>query len=189
VALTGVGIEFRPEGWHLRLAAEANLAFNFASADREREVEPDYRLMLGYERGWSGRLVGPIEVFALGRLTGERLFSEVDASIGYYSRYDHNAIAYVEARDGFQFQPYGTARLGPYVVVNLAKDTNRDYFNNVGEAGAGVEFRPSSDYNFAIRAEYLYGFYYGIETAQPNPHSPRYNAFRVTMRFGHRFSS
>jgi hypothetical protein len=69
--------------------------------------------------------------------------------------------------------------------VRLVMDSKRDFFNNVGEVGAGVEFRPTSDLNLGMRAEYLYGFYYG-DTAQPNPYGPRYHTIRLVLKFDQR---
>jgi len=188
VALVGAGVSFRPRRTNLTLLAEANLAFNLTqTATRNRDVEPDYRVALYYYRRWESRLYGPIGAVTFGRLSSERLFTDLDASLGYYSRYDHNGIAYLQLREGLRVAEWGTSRLYGYGKVNLAKDTNRDFFNNVGEVGAGLEFRPNARLNLALRAEYLRGIYYGIEGADPNPFRPQYNDVRVTLLFGHRW--
>ena len=188
VELLGVGINVRPHGWNLNLRAEANLAFNLVhSAFRRRDVEPDYRVVLSYYRRWDARLWGPIGALTLGRLQGERLFTDLDTSLGYYSRYRDNVIAYMQIRDGLRLASFGPSSLAGYMVLNLAKDTNRDFFNNVGEVGAGLEFRPAQHVNVSLRAEYLRGFYYGIEGLDPNPLRPNYNDFRLKLFFGHRF--
>ena len=112
----------------------------------------------------------------------------MDASAGFYSRYGNNGIAYLQARDGFKIAGSETTRLAPYVTARLVKDTRSDYFNNVAEFGGGLEFHPSGEFAMAMRVEYLYGLYYGIETAAlPNPYDPRYHPIRFSFTFGHRF--
>lgn len=188
VALLGTGISFRPRRTNLTFLAEANLAFNLTqTVSRNREVEPDYRVALYYYRRWDARLYGPVGAVTLGRLHNERLFTDLDTSLGYYSRYHHNGIAYLQLREGMQLANWGTSRFYGYGKVNLAKDTNRDFFNNVGEFGAGLEFRPHANLNLGLRMEYLRGIYYGIEGKDPNPFRRQYNDFRVMLLFGRRF--
>jgi hypothetical protein len=185
-AFTGIGMEIKPVGAHFRLAAEANLAFNFVSAFRSRSIEPDYRIMFGYSREWAERLVGPIGAVTLGHLKGERLFSAIDASAGFYSRYGNDGIAYLQARDGIRVNGDESARIAPYIAVRLVKDTHGDYFNNAAEAGAGLEVHHAGDYDFSVRGEYLYGFYYENQPIEANPYGARYHTLRLTFTFGHR---
>lgn len=189
VGLLGLGVEFQPRGWNLKFRAEANLAFDLVKSPvRNRSIEPDYRAILGYYRGWTARLWGPIGLATFGLLRGERLFSDLDTSAGYFSRYRNNGIAYLQVRDGLRVADWGPSRLGSYLILHLVKDTNRDFFNNVGEIGPGLEFRPNKEVNLSFRAEYLRGVYYGIHTSQANPFGPSYSDFRLTLLLGHRFS-
>src|SRR5205823_3712802 len=119
-----------PAGSHLRISGEANLAYNFLPELRGRSVEPDFRAVLAYSREWLGRLVGPIGLLTLGQLKRDWMFTDLDASAGFYSRYGHDGIAYLQARDGFDLVRTGSTRLAPYLVARLVKDTNGDFFNN-----------------------------------------------------------
>lgn len=188
VALVGAGVSFRPKRTNLALVAEANLAFNLTtSTARNRDVEPDYRAALYYYRRWEGKLYGPAGALTLGRLRSDRLFTDLDASLGYYSRYDHNGIGYLQLREGVRLADWRASRLYGYAKINLVKDTNRDFYNNLAEFGPGVEFRPSGNFNLSLRAEYLRGTYFGIEGHDPNPFRAQYNDFRMTLLVGHRF--
>jgi Flp pilus assembly protein TadD len=188
VGLFGLGVDLQPRGWNLKVRAEANLAFNLVmSPVRNRSVEPDYRVVLSYYRGWTGRLWGPIGLATFGQIRSERLFSDLDTSAGYYSRYQDNGLAYLQVRDGLRLADWGPSRFGSYIILRLAKDTNRDFFNNVGEIGPGLEFRPYQEFNLSFRAEYLRGVYYGIHNTQSNPFGPNYGDFRLTLLLGHRF--
>jgi tetratricopeptide (TPR) repeat protein len=183
VVLTGGGFEIHPQGSHVRFAAEANLARNFVPELRGRSIEPDFRAVLAYSREWLG-----FGLLTLGRIKRDWMFSDLDASAGYYSRYEHDGIGYIQARDGFEVVHTQSMRLAPYVTARLVKDTKRDFFNNTAEAGAGVELRPAPGAGVAFRVEYSYGHYYG-STAQVNPYEPHYHSLRFLMSFGHRFSS
>ena len=188
VGLVGAGISVQPQGWNVTLLAEANVAFNLTrTAAHSRDTEPDYRVMLYYYRRSESRWYGPIGALTFGQLRGERLFTDYDASLGYYSRYDHNRIAYLQVREGMRLADWGASRLLGYAKLFMAKDANRDFFNNVGEVGTGLEWRPHREVNLGLRMEYLRGYYYGIAGRDPNPYGSRYDDFRVMLLFGRRF--
>jgi len=188
VGLLGAGVALEARRWHVSLLAEANLAFNLTrTALRNRDTEPDYRVVGYYYRRWESRFAGPLGLLTAGRARGERLFTDYDASLGYYSRYDHNVIGYLQIREGLRLAGWQNSRLLGYAKFNLAKDSNRDFFNNVGEVGAGLEFRPHREVNLGLRLEYLHGIYYGIEGRDTNPFGRQYDDFRVTLLFGRRF--
>jgi tetratricopeptide (TPR) repeat protein len=188
VGLLGAGVALEARRWHVSLLAEASLAFNLTqTAQRNREIEPDYRVVGYYFRRSESRFTGPLGLLTAGRARGERLFTDYDASLGYYSRYAHNVIGYLQIREGLRLADWGNSRLLGYAKFNLAKDSNRDFFNNVGEVGAGLEIRPHREVNLGLRFEYLHGIYYGIEGRDANPFGRQYDDFRVTLLFGRRF--
>jgi len=188
VGLLGAGIAVEVRRWHVSLLAETNLAFNLTQTPRRnRATEPDYRVVGYFYRRWESRLYGPLGLLTAGQARGERLFTDYDASLGYYSRYDHNVIGYLQIREGLRLVDWKNSRLLGYAKLNLVKDSNRDFFNNVGEVGAGLEFRPHRGVNLGLRVEYLHGIYYGIEGRDPNPFGRHYNDVRATLLFGRRF--
>jgi len=183
--LNGGGLEFHPEGSHLRIRAEANIAYNFFPADRGRTWEPDYRFVLGYDREFEGRLVGPIGALMFGQVRRDSLFSEIEGSAGFYSRYGNNGIGYIQARDGVNISRNPSLRLAPYFTARIVKDTKNNYYNNVVDVGGGFEVKPRGDFNMSMRTEYLFGHYFGT-SEQPNPFAPKYHTLRLTLRLGYR---
>jgi tetratricopeptide (TPR) repeat protein len=188
VGLLGAGLALEARRFHVSLLAEANLAFNLTQTpQRNRATEPDYRVVGYFYRRWESRLYGPLGLVTAGRSRSERLFTDYDASLGYYSRYDHNVIGYLQIREGLRLADVQAARLFGYAKFNLIKDSNRDFFNNLGEVGAGLELRPHREVNLGLRLEYLHGIYYGLEGRDANPFGSRYNDVRVSLLFGRRF--
>ena len=74
-----------------------------------------------------------------------------------------------------------------YWKLSLAKDTNRDFFNNVGDGGGGLEIKLLRKHGISLRGEFLRGVYYGIEGRDPNSFGPNYNDVRILVIFGRRF--
>jgi tetratricopeptide (TPR) repeat protein len=186
VGLFGVGVLLQPKGSHFSAYAEANLAVSLLRRPGVSDAQSDFRAVAAYFRRWDGRLWGPLGWAGARRLEGERLFSDLDASLGYYSRYHHNVIAYLQMREGVRLPaPRGT-QLFAYLKYNLAKDSRRDFYNNLGEGGAGLEFRPSRHHNLGFRLEYLRGAYLGM-ARDPNPYRPNYNDLRFYVLYGRRF--
>jgi tetratricopeptide (TPR) repeat protein len=188
VALVGTGILYQPRHSHFNLRAEANAALPLISDNSTYaySARSDYRVIGSYYNRFDGKLWGPVGLLTLARARGERLFSDLDGSAGYYSRYNNNGIAYLQNREGLRLWTIGHSQTFGYLKYDLAKDTHRDFYNNFGEGGAGMEFRPDKTVNLGLRFEYLRGSYFGI-AREPNPYRPNYNDFRVMLVFGHRF--
>ncbi len=135
-ALFGPGIEFHPRGWHTRLNAEANVAVNLVRTEGAREAaRSDFRIVLSHFRSWEARFRGLAGLVTRGRARHERFFTELDGSLGYYSRFQDNVIGYLQLQEGLHLVQWGPASLSGYWKLRLAKDTNRDFFNNVREGG------------------------------------------------------
>jgi hypothetical protein len=67
----------------------------------------------------------------------------------------------------------------------LVKDSGRDFFNNLVEAGFGVGFVPRQKWGIKLTAEYMRGFYFGLQRrGEPNPYGPRYGDFRLALIYG-----
>jgi len=187
VALFGPGIRIHPPGWHLSFRAEVNVAVNLVRTPDSPRSESDFRAILAYYRRWDGNWVGPLGGITLGQISGERLFTDVDVSVGYYSRFDDNVIGYLQFREGLRLVDAGPSTLAGYWRLNLAKDTNRDFFNNLTEVGVGADLHPFRGSGVILRGEYLRGFYFGIEGRDLNPFGSTYDDFRFTLVFSRRF--
>lgn len=187
VGLLGLGVEIQPRRSHFNLRTEANVAIPLLNGGTYTyDARADYRAMGSYYNRFEGRLWGPVGLLTFGHSRGERLFNDLNASVGFYSRYDRNGIAYLEDREGLRIGSLGRSDIFAYLKYDVVKDSNRDFYNNLAEGGPGVEFRPDRKVNLGLRVDYLRGSYFGI-AREPNPYGPNYNDFRVMLTFGKRF--
>lgn len=168
----GPGIRFQPKGYNVSLSAEEDESINLLrSSAHPNQTELDNRIVLADYHYWQGK---------------KNLFADAGGSIGYYSRYLNDVISYIQLRAGTKVWDNHTSQLSLYVPVNIDRDTNHYFYNNLAEIGAGMAFQPSTQVNLQIRAEYLYGLYMGAPSNYSNPYGPRYTDFRVTLiYFGH----
>jgi hypothetical protein len=79
-----------------------------------------------------------------------------------------------------------SARASLYVPAYVSKDTNSDFFNNYFEIGGGAELASITSLNLKLRAEYLRGFYMGIEGLDHNPYAKAYNDVRILLVYSAR---
>lgn len=187
VGLVGVGIQLQPRYSHFALRTEENVAIPLISGGNYRyNARGDFRAIGSYYNLFDGKLRGPLGLLTFDHLNGERLFSDLDGSAGYYSRYHQNGILYLQSREGLHLGSVGPSQISGYLKYDVAKDTHHDFYNNLGEGGAGFEFRPDKRANVGLRLEFMRGSYFGI-ARQPNPYRPNYNDIRVTLVFGNRF--
>lgn len=170
----GPGVRIQPHGYNASLSIEWGEAWNLTrGGEHPRAFESNTRVMLGDYRYWTGPA---------------KLFADAGGSLGYYSRYRDDVIGYVQLRAGIGVWGRRTPRLSLYVPVNVVKDTNRDFFNNVGEAGGGAELQPWRRRSLRLRAEYLRGAYMGIQGRDPNPYGRAYTDIRLTLIYSAHFA-
>ncbi|HEX4048208.1 MAG TPA: hypothetical protein VH309_10260, partial [Elusimicrobiota bacterium] len=175
VLAAGPGIRIQPPGWNANLTAEEDGALNLTrSASRPRDTEADGQVVLADYGYWDG----PV-----------RTFADAGWSAGFYSRYRDNLIALLQLRAGGKVWDDQTSRLLLYAPFNVVKDRNRDFYNNLWEYGAGVEFQPWINRNVKLRVEYLRGVYMGITGVDPNPYGRVYNDLRVLLVFSGHFTA
>jgi len=186
--LAGAGVRYQPEGYTASVSAEVNAAFTVVDAAEHARRAADYRVWLADYHYWDGRFLGPLGLITLWQLEPPRSFSDLGLSAGYYSRYRDNGIGELRTREGFKLLENGTSLATAYVPFNLLKDTNRDFFNNLVEAGLGVDLQPSIKTNLRLRAELLHGVYFGLEGRDRNPYGPNYNDFRLILLYSARFT-
>lgn len=171
----GPGLRVQPRGMNASLTAEWNQDVNITrGAEHPRRTESNGRVVLANYRYWE-------------RLLGVRpLFLDLGGSVGWYGRYRDNVIAYGQGRAGVKVWERFPLRANLYAPVNVSRDTNRDYYNNAVEFGAGAELQLLGGVSLRLRAEALRGVYMGIEGRDPNPYGARYDDFRlVLLYYGH----
>jgi Tfp pilus assembly protein PilF len=183
--VTGLGLRARPfKNSNLTVYGEAGVATNLQrSVVASVKARSDFRAGVYWTRDWgeaadSDGLTAPMD------LIGDLYF---DAS--YYSRFRNNFIGYVQAREGLRFLHWNKTSFDVYGRGALVKDTGRDFYNNLAEGGGGLRLTPYRPLGLSISAEYVRGFYFGIERrGEPNPYSRQYNDFRVMLTFNKYFA-
>jgi Flp pilus assembly protein TadD len=170
----GPGVRLQPQGWNASFTVEEDATWNLTrSAERPRALEADGRVVLTDYHWWDGP---------------KRAFADAGGSVGYYSRYRNNVIGLLQVRAGVKAWDDLTSRVLLYVPVNVLKDGNRDYYNNLGEYGVGVEFQPVKSRNVKLRVEYLRGLSMGISSRDQNPYGRQYSDLRVMLLFSGHFT-
>jgi len=173
--LTGVGVQFQPRNSPVFVMAEANEAYVFyGSKTGGGALVPDDRVTVGYYRLFRSR--------AMDTFDASRISYELNGSFGFYSRYQHNGIAYLQPREMVELTPHGSAlQLTPFLQESVALDTNRAFYNNVLELIPGFEVSDTKAKGLALRVEYVRGFYLPADAG--NPYGSSYNDFRVRLVF------
>lgn len=93
----------------------------------------------------------------------------------YYSRF-HDAIGQVTLREGFRFLQYKYSSIGAYWKINGYFDTEQYFFNNAIETGPGLDIVPYNLIGVHLRLELTRGYYFPVNSPQPNPYGSIYNS-------------
>jgi tetratricopeptide (TPR) repeat protein len=164
----GLGIAFQPHESHYFVSAEANAAYLFyAGRNHTAATVPDLRAVAGY-----------YQVF---RPRDSRFWIEANGSIGFYSRYQHDGIAYLQPRESFDVVKGEGLHISPFFQQSIAFDTNQQFYNNTTELIPGVEASSPRVPGLFFRVEYVHGFYLPIHTNSVNPYGGNYNDFRFRL--------
>jgi tetratricopeptide (TPR) repeat protein len=171
--LTGVGLVFQPNDAHYSVSGEANEAYVFyGGPNNSSAFVPDFRVTAAYYNlfrpSGSGRL-------------NNRWSLEANGSVGFYSRYQHDFISYLQPQIAYDILHSGEFRIAPYVQSSFALDSKEQYYNNIAEVIPGVEFFFKRPAGLALRLEYVRGFYLPVPSPTPNPYPTSYNDFRVRL--------
>ncbi len=178
--ITSVGLRARPFKNALTVYGEAGLAFNLLPNKLATvKARSDYRFGTYYSRQWGKRTPNDKLWFPFNPI-GELYFD-----LSYYSRFRNNVIGYLQAREGLRILQASQTSLEAYGRINLIKDSGRDFYNNLTETGVGLGFVPKTKWGVKITAEYLRGYYFGINRiGEANPYAPHYNDFRIALIYG-----
>lgn len=173
--LSGVGVAFQMHDSPLFLSAEANAAYLFyGSTKGTAAVVPDTRVVAGYYKLWRSGQDSAI---------GDRFSFEANGSFGFYSRYKHDGIAYLQPREMVDLTHDGSLRLRPFLQESVALDTNQQFYNNIFELIPGFEVSNTNWQGFSLRAEYVRGFYLPFANSSANPYGSGYGDFRFRLLF------
>jgi hypothetical protein len=104
----------------------------------------------------------------------------VYSDISFYSRYNDNVIGYLQIRQGVNLPTAHFLPMQVLAAINVVRDSNGDFYNNVVEAGPAVRFAPFRRLlNLQFEVQYLRGFYTAHDPS--NPYGSRYGDFRVFL--------
>lgn len=175
-AVLSLGLQIPIPRAGVTLYAEAGTAISLLShPDRGRAI-PDYRAGVLWFRGWGKSLVEDAH-----KVQNE--FSQTGsayADFGFYSRYDNNGIGSLQLHHGVNLPTARTVPMQALATINIVKDTNGNFYNNVIEVGPHLRIVPLRQLvSLMLEVQYLRGFYLVHDST--NPYKPRYGDFRVFL--------
>lgn len=171
--LLGGGIRLQPL-MGFTTDVQLGITIDLIHRPAEEKINGDVRAVAAYGTGIYPEITLPDRVrwpFSF--------LADVNASFGYYSRYQ-NGIGYLQGRCGTRVLEWGNAAIDAYVRVDLAGDTERDFFNNVAEGGVGLRYIPDHRWGILLTAEFHRGTYWGSSRIV-NPYENPYNSARFSV--------
>lgn len=174
-ALVGAGLLYQPYRAHYFVSGEANEALLLtANAAGKNPMIPDYRAVAGYFRQWPEQ--------------GGWLHLEANGSMGFYSRYGNDGIAYLQPRELADLIRMGNLRLSAFVQENVALDTYQQYYNNTAELIPGLDLHDRRLAGLSLRCAFVRGYYLPLHSNSPNPYGPNYTDYRCRLILGSNMS-
>ena len=175
--LTGVGLAFQPHEAHYFVSAEANMAYVFfGGRNNTAALRPDYRTVVGYYNEFRPGIDSAYR----------KLSFQANGSFGFYSRYQHDAIAYLQPQETYDLNR-GALRVSPFFQQSFAFDTNQQFYNKTAELVPGVQLSLARYPGAALRTEYVRGYYLPFHSNSVNPYGGSYNDFRIRLTFDKSF--
>ena len=171
----GFGFRARPFTG-LLLDIQEGLAFDLIDRGSGRKARGDFRAIATYFNG----IYAPFVVHD-GVKAPFYPYVDLYTSAGYYSRYK-NVIGYLQARGGVRVVEVSRTALDVYALLDMAWDTEKDFYNNVSEGGLGARLTPHFNWGVYLVGEYHRGRYWRTAATQP-PYDPYYNSFRLYIIF------
>jgi tetratricopeptide (TPR) repeat protein len=178
----GVGLGVKPF-IGLEVRGQVGVAYDIvpdsSGADR---VHPDFRALAIYGNG----IYPNFEFHNNLKVTFEPLI-DVYSSVGYYSRYK-NVIGYLQCRAGTRVFEMSYTAADLYVRSMYVKDSEREFYNNLIDIGAGIRILPFYKWDMYIMAEYYRGVYLGKNPIpKPEDYSKYFGGFRLFIIYDHIF--
>jgi tetratricopeptide (TPR) repeat protein len=172
-AIISIGVQCTIANTGIVVYGEAGTAVNLIGQG-PRAVS-DYRVGAMWFRPWGKDLFAADSGGHSISLTGSAY-----ADAGFYSRYDHNFIASVQLREGIHLPTGRALPMQLLAAVNLVKDSNGNFYNNIVEVGPVLRVAPFRHMpSLTFEAQYLRGFYTRHDPS--NPYGPRYGDFRIFL--------
>lgn len=160
----------------------------------------EYKAGLVFWQGWGGPQDNPASWFAFPLRPWGDLYADVIASslerhvsarranneYGDSTVRIRNIILYANPSLGWMLMDGKIGSLAAYATAYAWYDTHRDWWNNLAMGGPGVRYQPFREIDLSVKAEYLWGRYYGRERkGDPNPYAASFADTRLTASFWH----
>jgi tetratricopeptide (TPR) repeat protein len=171
-----VGLQSPILGHGTNLYAEAGTAVSLMRQPIQGRAVPDYRAGITWYKPWETSLAEA----AKKSYQGVSLTGNAYSDVSFYSRYNNNVIGYLQIREGINLATSHVLPLQLLAAINVVRDSNADFYNNVVEAGPALRVAPFRHLlNLQFEADYLRGFYTVHDPS--NPYGARYGDFRVFL--------
>jgi hypothetical protein len=112
-----------------------------------------------------------------------RSWTEMYFEGGFSGYDDDNLIGDVWLKYGLHMFKWRDKDVDVYLKARLLLDDNRDFWNNRADVGAGVQYRPLSDYGLILFSELLYADYIDRDGEDANPYDSPFLDFRAGFAF------
>lgn len=166
VAIPALGVRVQPVRRGPTLYSEVGAARPLLATPDAR-TRADFRGGGYYSAQWGGAAPS----------RAPRLVGDLYADASYYSRFD-DAIAYLQLREAVRVREWGGGWAELYGRASAVGDTRREFYNNVGEVGAGLRVLPWRTAGASLSAEYVRGAYWVRSTAA---NAAPYGELRATV--------
>ena len=171
-----VGLQSPILGHGTELYAEAGTAVSLMSQPVQGRAVPDYRAGITWYKPWETSLAEA----AKKRSRGVSLTGNAYSDISFYSRYNNDVIGYLQIRQGVNLPTAHILPMQVLAAINVVRDSNSDFYNNVVEAGPAVRIAPFRRLlGLQFEVDYVRGFYTAHDPS--NPYGPRYGDVRVFL--------
>ncbi|HTK81299.1 MAG TPA: tetratricopeptide repeat protein [Bacteroidota bacterium] len=178
--LLGGGILIRPF-YGFQAFIQDGVAFDLVRHGADGDPRNDFRAVAIYGNG----IYAPFNVHPEFK-SPMYPFADMYSSFGYYSRYK-NGIGYLQGRAGLRAVEVSRTALDVYLRGDYVFDTEKEYYNNLVEGGAGINLTPDMDWGLNFIAEYHRGMYLNVsptaEALRSASYEQWYNSFRFYLIF------
>ena len=171
-----VGLQSHILGHGTNLYAEAGTAVSLMSRPVQGRAVPDYRAGITWYKPWETSLAEA----AKKRSRNFSLTGNAYSDISFYSRYNDNVIGYLQIRQGINLPTAHLLPMQALAVINVVRDSNGEFYNNVVEAGPALRIAPFRRLlNLQFEVDYLRGVYTAHDPT--NPYGSSYGDARVFL--------
>ncbi len=177
--IAALGVRYQPFRG-LSLDVQQGIAYELLGDAPSARTRGDFRAVAVYGNG----------VYAPFRLHDSLAlpfipFVDLYSSFGYYSRYD-NGIGYLQLRGGVRAVEVSRTVADLYARLDLVRDTEKEFFNNLVEIGGGMRLTPNVDWGLHFACEYHRGMYWVVSDREI-PYDLSYNSVRLMVIFERTF--